>query len=156
MHSALDVLITSDRIFVIAHKTNSSYCVPIDIHASLTHTQISQSHLPYEWLQAFFYQAAVCTMPLMAMPHLLFCSDTTLTSCCYIKMHNPEPVAYAENLLGEFYSVAYDGHFYFMCAVCDVTIWRHITFPNQRFGEVCWHTLHVLLHALPLFYVSLH
>jgi len=29
-------------------------------------------------------------------------------------------------------------------------------FPNQRFGEVCWHNRHILLHALPLFYVSLH
>ena len=29
-------------------------------------------------------------------------------------------------------------------------------FPNQRFGEVCWHNMHILLHALPLFYVSLH
>jgi len=24
-------------------------------------------------------------------------------------------------------------------------------FPNQRFGEVCWHNMHILLHALPLF-----
>jgi len=28
-------------------------------------------------------------------------------------------------------------------------------FPNQRFGEVCWHNMHIRLHALPLIYVSL-
>jgi len=30
-------------------------------------------------------------------------------------------------------------------------------FPNQRFGEVCWHNRHTLLPTrTPLFYVSLH
>jgi len=29
-------------------------------------------------------------------------------------------------------------------------------FPNQRFGEVCCHNMHILLHAIPLFYVPLH
>ena len=29
-------------------------------------------------------------------------------------------------------------------------------FQNQRFGEVCWRNMHILLHALPIFYVSLH
>jgi len=28
-------------------------------------------------------------------------------------------------------------------------------FPNQRFGDVCWHNMHIILHALSLFYVSL-
>jgi len=28
-------------------------------------------------------------------------------------------------------------------------------FPNQRFGQVCWHNMHIVLHALSLFYVSL-
>ena len=32
-------------------------------------------------------------------------------------------------------------------------LWRHIMtscwrFPNQCFGEVCWHNLHIVLHAL--------
>jgi len=35
------------------------------------------------------------------------------------------PVAYAENCHGGFHTVAYGGHLYMMCAVCDVTIWRH-------------------------------
>jgi len=26
-------------------------------------------------------------------------------------------------------------------------------FPNQRFGDVCWHNKLILLHALPLFYI---
>jgi len=29
-------------------------------------------------------------------------------------------------------------------------------FPNQRFGNVCWHNMHIRLHAPPVFYVSLH
>jgi len=27
------------------------------------------------------------------------------------------------------------------------------TFPRQRFGEVCWHSMHVILHALSLLVV---
>jgi len=27
------------------------------------------------------------------------------------------------------------------------------TFPNQRFDEVNWHTMHIVLHALALFIV---
>jgi len=29
-------------------------------------------------------------------------------------------------------------------------------FPNQRFGGVCWHNMHIFLHPLHLFSVSLH
>jgi len=36
-----------------------------------------------------------------------------------------------------FHSAAYGGHFYFVCAVCDVTIERRIYVSNQRFDEVC-------------------
>jgi len=32
-----------------------------------------------------------------------------------------------------FYSVAYGGHFYLMCAVCDVTIWHHIHVSKPTF-----------------------
>jgi len=36
-------------------------------------------------------------------------------------------VAYAETFHGGgFHSVADDGHLYLVCAVCDITIWRHI------------------------------
>jgi len=31
-----------------------------------------------------------------------------------------------------------------------------VMFPNQYFGEVCWHNIHIFLHPLLLFYVSLH
>ena len=31
-----------------------------------------------------------------------------------------------------------------------------VMFPNQGFGEVCWQNMHIFLHPLPLFYVSLH
>ena len=36
-------------------------------------------------------------------------------------------------------------------------LWRHIHVSKpKRFGEVCWHNMHILVHALTLFYVSLH
>ena len=38
--------------------------------------------------------------------------------------------------VGEVHSVAYGGHLYLMCTVCDVTIWRHI--------HVCTPTFHNL------------
>jgi len=31
-----------------------------------------------------------------------------------------------------------------------------LLFPHHRFGEVCWHNMRILLHALSLFYMSLH
>jgi len=31
-----------------------------------------------------------------------------------------------------------------------------VMFPKQRFGGVCWHNMHIFLHPLLLFYVSLH
>jgi len=49
------------------------------------------------------------------------------------------------------HSVAYGGHLYLVCYVCDVIV----MFPNQRFGEVCWHNMHIRRHALPLIYMSL-
>ena len=55
---------------------------------------------------------------------------------------------------GCFHSVAYGGHLYLVCAVCDVNIWRHIHVSKQ--GEICWHNLHILVRALPSFFVSLH
>ena len=58
-------------------------------------------------------------------------------------------MAYAENFYeGDFHSVTYGGHLHLVCVVCDVIF----MFPNQRFNEVCWHNMHILLHALPLFY----
>jgi len=58
-------------------------------------------------------------------------------------------VPYAENFhRGGVHSVAYGGHLYLGCAICDVIF----MFLNQRFGEVCWHNMHILPHAL-LFYV---
>jgi len=32
-----------------------------------------------------------------------------------------------------FHSVAYGGHLYLVCAVCDVTIWRHIRVSKPTF-----------------------
>jgi len=52
-------------------------------------------------------------------------------------------------------SGSYGGHLYLVCALCDVTIWRHFLFPSQRFGEVCWHNMHTFLHPLPLVYTAM-
>jgi len=35
-------------------------------------------------------------------------------------------VAYTKKLHGGFLSVAYGGYLYLVCAICDVTIWRHV------------------------------
>ena len=55
--------------------------------------------------------------------------------------------------MGGVHSVAYDGHLYLVCAACDVTFWRHIHVSEQRFSEVCWQNMHILLHSLSFFYV---
>ena len=64
-------------------------------------------------------------------------------------------VAYAENFHGGgFHSVACGGHLY--CAVFVMSQYDVIfMFPNQRFGEVCWHNMHICLHALLLVYSAL-
>jgi len=64
-------------------------------------------------------------------------------------------VAYAENFygVGSFSGIGKTLVFGVRC------LWRHnviFLFPNLRFGEIIWHNMHILLHALPLFYVSLH
>jgi len=46
--------------------------------------------------------------------------------------------------------------FVLLCAVCDVTLWRHIHVSKPTFWRSFWHNMHILLHALPLFYASLH
>ena len=56
---------------------------------------------------------------------------------------------------GGFHSVAHGGHLYW-CALFVTSQFDVIfMFPNQHFGEVCWHNMHILLHAL-LIYVSMH
>jgi len=65
-------------------------------------------------------------------------------------------VAYAENFHGGFIQ----WHIMVICIWCALFVTPQFDvifmFPNQRFGEVYWHNLHILLHVLPLFYVSLH
>jgi len=61
-------------------------------------------------------------------------------------------VACAENFHGGFHSVSLGGHLYLECAVRDVIY----MLPNQRFGDVCWHNMYILLHALSLFFMALH
>jgi len=41
--------------------------------------------------------------------------------------------AYAENFHGGVHSVAYDCHLYLVCAVCDVTILRHVHVSTPTF-----------------------
>jgi len=58
--------------------------------------------------------------------------------------------------MGGFHSVAY----WAVCIWCALFVTSQFDvifmFPNQRFDEVCWHIMHILLHALSLFCVSLH
>jgi len=66
-------------------------------------------------------------------------------------------VAYAENFYGEgliqwHMVVIFIWYAVFVTSQFDVIF----MFRDQRFGEVCWHNRHICLHALPLFYVSLH
>jgi len=66
-------------------------------------------------------------------------------------------VAHAENFHGGSFI---QWHMVVICIWCTLFVTSQFdvvfTFPNQRFGEVCWHNMHILLHALPLFYVSVH
>ena len=62
-------------------------------------------------------------------------------------------MAYAENFhRGEFIQ-CHMVFIYFWFALF-VTSQFDVIFmlPNQRFGEFCWHNMHIRLHALPLFY----
>ena len=66
-------------------------------------------------------------------------------------------VTYAENCHGGGFSQWHMVVIFIWCALfvtsqSDVIL----MFPNQRFREICWHNMHVLLHALPLIYVPLH
>jgi len=42
-------------------------------------------------------------------------------------------VAYAENFREGFHSVAYGGHLFVVCRLCDVTIWSHIHVSKPTF-----------------------
>jgi len=53
--------------------------------------------------------------------------------------------------MGGVHSVAYGGHLYLVCDLCDITSWRHIHVSKPTFCEVCWHNMHILLHALSYF-----
>jgi len=65
-------------------------------------------------------------------------------------------VAYSENFHGGvIYSVAYSDHLYLVCAICDVTIWRHINISKPTFWR-SWNNMRILPHALSLFYVFFH
>jgi len=66
-------------------------------------------------------------------------------------------VAYAENFHGGFIQ----WHMLVICIWCALFATSQFDvifmFPNQRFGEVCWHkhNIHILPHARSLFYVLL-
>jgi len=58
-------------------------------------------------------------------------------------------VAYAENFHGGVHSVAYGGPLYLVCAVRDVTIWRHIHVFTPTFCEICWQKMHIFYTRSP-------
>ena len=66
-------------------------------------------------------------------------------------------MAYAENFDG---GGLVQGHMVVICIWCALFMTSQFDvismFPNQCFGEVCWHSMHIFLQPLSLFYVSLH
>jgi len=66
------------------------------------------------------------------------------------------PVAYAEI----FHGGVIQWQMVVICIWCALFVTSQFDvifiFPKQRFGEVLRHNMHILLHVLPLFYVSLH
>jgi len=66
-------------------------------------------------------------------------------------------VAYAENFHG---GVLIEWHMVVICiwSALFVTSQFYVIFmfPNQRFDEICWHNMHILLHALSFFHMPLH
>jgi len=65
-------------------------------------------------------------------------------------------VGYTEN----FHGVSFNGIFVVICIFCALFVMSRFdvifVFPNQRFGEVCWHYINILLHPLSSLYMSLH
>ena len=51
--------------------------------------------------------------------------------------------------------VLVQGHMVVTCIWCALFMTSQFDaismFPNQRFGEVCWHNMHIFLHPLPYF-----
>jgi len=85
----------------------------------------------------------------------IFSSSWVMTK----KVIQSHSMACAENfLLGEFHSVVYGGQLYLVCAVCDVINWRHIHVSKPTFWRslLTHHAYSSAVHALSLFYVSLH
>ena len=56
--------------------------------------------------------------------------------------------------------IFYQWNMVVICICCSLFVTSQFDvifiFPNQHFGEVCWDIMHILLHALPLIYVSWH
>ena len=92
-------------------------------------------------------------------PSTLICRKERLPlswNALYSLMTHPQPVAYAENFRG---GGLVQGHMVGICIWCALFVTSQFDvismFPNQRFGEVCWHSMHIFLHPLSL-YMSLH
>ena len=58
--------------------------------------------------------------------------------------------------MGGFGSRSYGGYSFLVALFVTSQFDVISMFPNQRFGEVCWHSMHIFLHPLSLFYMSLH
>jgi len=67
-----------------------------------------------------------------------------------------DAVAYAKNSNGGCF---YQWPMVVICILCSLFVTSQFDvifmFPTQRFGEVCWHDMHILLRAL-LIYMSWH
>ena len=98
------------------------------------------------WLANFQTSRHVC------MHGVMFSISNTL-----MKLTIWASVAYAENFHG---GVLVQGHMVVNCFWCALFLTSQFDvtsmFPNQRFGEVFWHSMHIFQHPLSLLYMSLH
>ena len=83
--------------------------------------------------------------------HITYSTYNTCSVKCYDSMA-PQKIFMGKVLN----SVTYGGHLCLVCAVCDVAIWRHILVSKPKFWRSFLTQMHILLHALPFLYVSLH
>jgi len=148
------LLTFSHCVFTHIFKINQNGNVTLQIRfcEKVTQIRLFPECIPSVTFAEFAVSSA---SPLRDVPAWLFyASDWLLTrSLCFVP--HSFVVANAENFHGV---ASFSIRWSFVFGVRY--LWRHnltsyFMFPNQRFGEICWHNMRILLHLIPLFYVSL-
>ena len=161
--SQLSVPLKIDTSFSLKHHVSLPYCI-----ADLTHVRHPFPFTFSKNIQLAVILVGSCpvTREMLKTIAIFWESMWTVrwnTSCVTIKLPSHQsrytkltPVAYAENFHGGFCSRSYGGYLYLVSLLVTSQFDVISMFPNQRFGEVCWHNMHNFVHPLPLFYGSLH